>query len=198
MHSPTYSSRAARPRRRRCARGPDASPLHLRPRRAPDRAASAVRCRQHALTRLGKRRPCVVGTYTFAHVFDQKHVRMCSTTVIRNTCGKDSGDVSTCANADATTLAPVAPALGCPSAQLPSLVVWRSFMRAEPARTGGCWPTQYGYANLPSCRLVLGPGLSETSTVCEEDDASLRGVLAPAQKRVHLTSGLLPWSGETT
>ena len=198
MHSPTYSSRAARPRRRRCARGLDASPLHLRPRRAPDRAASAVRCRQHALTRLGKRRPCVVGTYTSAHVFDQKHVRMCSTTVIRNTCGKDSGDVSTCANADATTLAPVAPALGCPSAQLPALVVWRSCMRAEPARTGGYWPTQDGYANLHSCRLVLGRGLSETSTVCSEDDASLRGVLAPAQKRVHLTSGLLPWSGETT
>ena len=48
-------------------------------------------------------------------------------------------------------------------------------MRAEPARTGGYWPTQYGYANLHSCRLVLGRGLSETSTVCSEDDASLRG-----------------------
>ena len=86
MHSPTYSSRAARPRRRRCARGLDASPLHLRPRRAPDRAASAVRCRQHALTRLGKRRPCIVGTDTSAHVFDaclKKHMRMFATTVIR-------------------------------------------------------------------------------------------------------------------
>ena len=159
MHSPTYSSRAARPCRRRCARGLDASPLHLRPRRAPDRAASAVRCRQHALTRLGKRRPCIVGTYTSAHVFDKKHVRMCSTTVIRNTCGNDSGDVSTCANADATTLAPVAPAPGRPSAQmsslaargqLPSLVVWRSFMRAEPARTGGATQRAHGWASTGS------------------------------------------------
>ena len=57
-------------------------------------------------------------------------------------------------------------------------------MRAEPARTGGYWPTQYGYANLHSCRLVLGRGLSETSTVCSEDDASLRGgvILAPTQE----------------
>ena len=71
-------------------------------------------------------------------------------------------------------------------------------MRAEPARTGGYWPTQYGYANLHSCRLVLGRGLSETSTVCSEEDASLRGgILAPTQKRVHLTFGLVARSEET-